>query len=175
MKEKLEDIKTWWKWNVTYKWYDLKSGIKNLINYFPIVWGGVDFDYHSILRMKKFKLEKLLKVLENGHEVDEGRLPKIEDIKRCIELLNNVLEDNFAQRCGYDTSRHTMGFEPIEETLDGEKLFKMVNKNPNPQSDEEMSEIFKKARELEKKEWDELWDTIKNGNKGEFGLNSWWD
>jgi hypothetical protein len=175
MGEKIENIKSWWKWNVTYKWYDFRRGVKNLWNYKKVVWNTGDFDYAYILRMQKFQLERLLKVLENGNEVDEYRLPKVEDIKRCIELINNQLEDNFAERCGYDTSRHTMGFTPIDETLDGEKLFKMVNTNPNPQSDKEMTEIFAKARELEKKEWDELWDTIKNGNKSNFGLNSWWD
>ena len=51
----------------------------------------------------------------------------------------------------------------------------MVNKHPNPQTDKELRTIFTNARKLQKKEWDELWDTIKDGNKGEFGLNSWWD
>ena len=175
MKEKIENFKNWWKWNVTYKWYDFKRGVQNLWNYKKIVWGTGDFDYHYILRMQKFQLERLLKVLENGIEVEEGRLPKMEDIKRCIELIDNQLEDNYAERCGYDSDRVITGFEEIDEKLGDEKLFKMVNKHSNPQTEDELRTIFTNARELQKKEWDELWDTIKNGNKGEFGLNSWWD
>jgi hypothetical protein len=175
MKEKIESIKSWWKWNVTYKWYDFRRGIKNLWNYKKIVWGTGDFDYAYILRMQKFQLERLLKVLENGNEVDEDRLPKVEDIKRCIELIDNQLEDNFAERCGYKTDRTTIDFEPLDEELDGEKLYKMVNKHPNPQSEKELSTIFINARILKKEEWDELWDIIKKGNKSENGMLGWWD
>jgi len=175
VKEKIDDFKNWWKWNITYKWYDFRRGVKNLITHFSIVWHSGDFDYHYILRIQKFKLERLLKVLETGNEVEEDRNPKIEDIKRCIELINNQLEDNYAERCGYQNDRIITEFEPIDEKLGDEKLFKMVNKHPNPQTDKELRTIFTNARKLQKKEWDELWDTIKDGNKGEFGLNSWWD
>lgn len=175
MKEKIEDFKRWWKFNVTYKWYSFRRGVKNLWNYFPIVWKSGDFDYHYILRMQKFQLERLLKVLENGYEVDESRLPKIEDIKRCIELINNLLEDNFAERCGYKSDRITVVFEPLNETLDGEPLYQMVNKHPKPQSKEELSKIFKKSRKLEEKEWNELWSIVSKGKHSQYGMNSWWD
>lgn len=99
----------------------------------------------------------------------------MEDIKRCIELIDNHLEDNFAERCGYESGRTVIDFEPIDEELDGEKLYHMVNKHPNPQSDEELTVVFANARILKKKEWDELWDTIKNGNKSDYGMESWWD
>ena len=175
MKDIIDEIKWFWKWNVKYPWYDFRRGIQNLYTHFSVVWKSGDFDYAYILRMTKFKLERLEKVLQDGYEVDKDRLPKVEDIKRCIELINNKLEDNYAERCGYQSDRTTIEFEPIDEELNGEKLFVMVNKHPKPQSNEELREIFKKAHELEKEEWAELWDTIKKGNKSDRGMNGWWD
>ena len=143
MKDIIYEIKWFWKWNVKYPWYDFRRGIQNLYTHFSIVWKSGDFDYVYILGMTKFKLERLEKVIQDGIEVEKDRLPKVEDIKRCIELINNKLEDNYAERCGYQS--------------------------------EELREIFKKAHELEKEEWAELWDTIKKGNKSDHGMNGWWD
>jgi len=172
MKEKLDNFKSWWKWKIYYPWLDFKRGVKNLWFYRKIVWSMGDFDYAYILQMKKFQLERLLKVLENGFEVEESRNPKIEDIKRCIELITNKLEDNYAKRCGYNSERTTIGFSKIEG--DG-KLYQMINTHPNPQSDEELRDIFSRARELEMEEWNELWDIIKKGNKSDHGMLGWWD
>src|SRR5690606_14432517 len=35
-------------------------------------------------------------------EVDETRIPKEKKLKRAIQLLENLLDDDYAKRCGYD-------------------------------------------------------------------------
>lgn len=169
MKEKLEDIGTWCKYRIYYPWLDFKRGIKNLVKFFPVIWKTNDWDWRTIIDVQKFQLERLLKSIKEGNEIDETRIPKEKDIERCLELINNLIEDNYAERCGYDSERHIMGFKPLPNGN-----YEMVNNHPNPQTDEELSVIFKNSRELEKKEWDELWDIIKKGKEGEWGLNSWW-
>lgn len=176
MKEKLNNFKNWWKWKVYYPWLDFKRGVKNLWLYRKIVWDMDDFDYNYILEMKKFQLEKLLKVLENGSEIEETRNPKIEDIKRCIELISNILEDNYVERCGYDHNRVIFEFSEVKESnKNGNKLYEIVNTHPNAYSDAEFRDIISKARTLEMEEWDELWETIKKGNKSKLGMMGWWD
>ena len=120
-------MKSWWKWKVYYPWLDFKRGVKNLWAYRKIVWGMGDFDYSYVLRMKKFQLERLLKTLENGHEIESDRNPKLEDIRRCIELLNNILEDNYDERCGYDSNRTVIDFKEIP----GKNYTKWLINTPN--------------------------------------------
>ena len=43
------------------------------------------------------------------------------------------------------------------------------------QTNEEVREIFKKAHDLEQKEWEEIWETIKKGNKSPVDARGWWD
>jgi hypothetical protein len=38
-----------------------------------------------------------------------------------------------------------------------------------------VKEIFKKAQELEQKEWEELWEIFKKGNKSSVDMRGWWD
>ena len=174
MKEILDEIKWFWKFKVKYPWYDFRRGIQNLYTHFSIVWRSGDFDYGYVLRMLKFKLERLEKSLQEGYEVDEDRLPKIEDIKRCIELLNNKIEDNYAERCGYLYDGVKTEFVPVDKDENGEQLYEMVTTRTK-QTNEEVREIFKKAHDLEQKEWEEIWETIKKGNKSPVDARGWWD
>lgn len=174
MKKILSEFKWFWKFKVKYPWYDFRRGIQNLYTHFSIVWKSGDFDYIYILQMMKFKLERLESILQNGYEVDKDRLPKIEDIKRCIELLNNKIEDNYAERCGYVHGDAKYDFVPVEKDDDGEQLYEMVVTRTT-QTDEEIREIFKKAQELEQEEWEELWETMKKGNKSPVDMRGWWD
>jgi hypothetical protein len=174
MKELLNEIKWFWKFNVKHPWYNFRGGVRNLFTHFKIVWGSGDFDYSYILQMMKFKLERLEKTLQGGDEVDKDRLPKIEDIKRCIELINNNIEDNYAERCGYLYGDSKYDFVPIEKNGDGQQLYEMVVTRAT-QTDDEVKEIFKKAQELEQKEWEELWEIFKKGNKSSVDMRGWWD
>lgn len=174
MKELLNEIKWFWKFNVKHPWYNFRGGVRNLFTHFKIVWGSGDFDYSYILQMMKFKLERLEKTLQGGDEVDKDRLPKIEDIKRCIELINNNIEDNYAERCGYLYDESKYDFVPIEKNGGGQQLYEMVVTRAT-QTDDEVKEIFKKAQELEQKEWEELWEIFKKGNKSSVDMRGWWD
>lgn len=174
MKNMIDEIKWFWKFKVKYPWYDFRRGVQNLFTHFSIVWSSGDFDYAYILRMMKFKLERLEKVLEDGYEIEEDRLPKLKDIKRCIELLNNKLEDNYAERCGYEPNAVKHEFVPIEKDEDGEQLYELVS-TPITKTNEEIKEILNEAHKLEQVEWEELWDIIKKGKNSPYDMRSWWD
>jgi hypothetical protein len=62
----------------------------------------------------------------------------------------------------------------VEKDEDGGQLYQMVRVRV-VQTDEGVREIFKKAHELEQKEWEELWETIKKGNKSPVDARGWWD
>lgn len=138
--------------------------IKNQIIYFRIIKNTRPWDYSYILEMMKFQIEILCKNIEkNSLEIDETRLPKIEKMKRAIELLNNIIEDNFAIRCGYNPD--AIKFK-TKLTKDG--LYELIaEKNPKFENYNEI-EVFENASKLEQKEWNELFDILKNN------LKEWW-
>lgn len=157
--------------------YDLPWGFKNLKNFFKVVWNFRDFSYGYIEAMHKLQLELLLKgIRKYAHEVDEGRLPKEKDMERCIELLKNRINDDFADRCGY---RHEgiMKWNSMENDPDIEEIEKESEVSRKElrkleieggQSDEELREIFANARKLEDEELEELYNILKNSP-------GWWD
>jgi len=133
-KSNIIDANIWYKWKFwQHKWWNLTRGIKNLTAYFKVVFNihpyNGDTTFYSLT---KLSLERLLKWIENRHE--------IENIKRSIEILNNFLEDNFAERCGW--------------TFDESKLFEPPT--------EENDNAIKKSLELQEKEWDELFTLLKD-------------
>lgn len=86
-------------------YYDIKQGLRSLIRYFPIVWKTRDWDYYYLFEMQKFQLELLLKIIKKGHEIDETRIPKEKDIQRCIDLIDNINQNNYFERCGFVHNR----------------------------------------------------------------------
>lgn len=149
-------------------WYNFKHGIKNIWQYRKQVWKQRPWDYYSILEMQQFELKRLLKTLEKGYEIDETRLPKVAQIERCIELIQNILDDDsfdntYLDRVGYDIMKIKHEFVPSDE----EGFFEM--KSDSPYSDEESDRMHKEGEELKKKEINELFNTIRDN------FETWWD
>ena len=102
-KSNIIDANTWYKFKFwQHRYWDLKREISNLIAYFKVVWNIHPYNGDTtFFSLTKKSLERLLVWIENGHECKETRLPKVKNIKRTIKILNNFLEDNFAERCGW--------------------------------------------------------------------------
>jgi deoxyadenosine/deoxycytidine kinase len=153
------------------KYYDLKWGIWATYKYFRTVWKMRDYDYNNILVMMKFQLELLCDRIEfRGFEVEEDRMKKVKDMRRVIELLHNQIEDNFTERCGYDYN-YKIDFVECE---DKKGYYEAVD-NKTKEQDENNDRALKEASKLEEDEWNELWDTIKNGKHAGYGMWGWWD
>jgi len=147
-KENIINANTWYKFKFwKNKWYDLIRSIKNLKAYFKVVTGIYPWNAdYTILSLTKISLERLLKYLENGSEVPERRLPKIKDIKRTIELINHYLEDDYAERCGWEPNLENIFEAPTKKN----------------------SKALKKSYKLQQLEWGELFTHLKK-------MRGWWD
>lgn len=155
-------IFTKYYWNDVY--YNIKHGINNIFIYLPIVWKMRGWDYHYILEMNKFQLSKLHNSIKNGHEIEEDRIVKEKDIKRCMELIDGILKDDYEERCGYDHSRVNLSFKPIGDEGDTE----MINDHPNKHTEKELTKIFKESEKLKNKELKELFSIM------EKNILTWW-
>jgi len=148
-------------------YYDVRYFIKKILfgGFLKPFYQLVCYDYQSILEFQKFHIEKLCKDIENGMECDEGRLPKIKDMKRVIELLDNIIKDEYPERCGMDYSRSILEFMSRKNS----DMYELINTHPNPQSKEETKDIYERAEKLKVAESKELYKILHEKSLG------WWD
>ena len=63
MKQLLEKIQLWWKFEGKYYPRDFITGVKNLWNWFPTIWKDRDWDQTFIYKILIHKLEKQAKYI----------------------------------------------------------------------------------------------------------------
>jgi hypothetical protein len=172
---------TWW-----YKTYDAIR--YDIPNFFKNVWKFRKELYKHRWWDSIFTLEMLhrsISIMEKdmstkGLEVRESRDPKVKQMRRAIELLKHKIDDDYIDRAELvlgEMNKTPFEFEPTEDGL-----FRLVD-NETPEAREHMHKVFQYARELEDKEWNELWDIFKGTeNSKSYGENydgtdmrGWWD
>lgn len=151
-------------------YYDTKWGVKNLITYFKVVWGSRHWDFNGTpMVMLKFNLEQLLPSIENGYEVDESRLEKVKNIKRCIELLDRLLKDEYIDELGgYHLTKHPFEFVPIDDSPESDLKCYTIKEFRTETEIEEDTLKTRLSVKLQENDWIELWTIIQRDSQG------WW-
>lgn len=151
-------------------WYNFKYGFKNLRRFFWVIWKYRGFDYTYNLLLLKRGLEVYLTF--PNYEVDESRIPKETDIKRVIQIIENIDKSVYlsvAEEKLGEIAHVGMDFKELDkEDYNGEKLYEWIDNR----SDEEKThadKVWKLSNKLEQKEWNELFDIMKSESK------SWWN
>ena len=148
-------------WKMRY--YDLKQYLWSLKTYHKIVKQMVPYDYHSIVSMLDFQIRILKNRMEKGYEVDETLNPKLIDMERLLTLLNNKIEDDYMERCGYKHNEKDFEFIP---SPDRPNSYMLVD-NDTEEEKQIQRDIFKRGYELEENEWSQICELLKN-------MRSWW-
>lgn len=165
----LENSQKWWRKEFyREKFYHIKWGLWSLKKFGKIIFNDVrPWDYSGTLYFMREHLAQLLKTIRTKKpfcECDETRIPKEKDLEKAILLIDNIIKENQQERCGISYN-NDLEFEECENM---KGFYKLVG---NEKGDYEK---IKKAQQLYKDEWNELWDIIKKGENGMHGLNSWW-
>jgi hypothetical protein len=130
--------------------YDIPKGIKNIIFFWKVIWNFRPWDHTYNLGIFAKSLEPLRDSIKNGYEVDVPRLKKVAKIERAIEILNNITEDKYI-----DIAEAQLGYE-VDTTFTFDDEPEEIK--------EENRKIYDLSREIEDKEWKELW-TIFQGQE----------
>jgi len=157
--------------------YDIPLFFKNIWRFRRELWDHQWWDYRYTLNM----LERSLTIMERGIsergiESDYSRDPKVEAMRRALELLRNNREDNYIQKAEVELG--PLSKWDWEVDSDG----CMIDRD-TPEQKEHNKAVFKKAREIEDKEWKELWEIFKGTkNSKKYGkkydgtdMRAWWD
>lgn len=162
--EKIMDATKFWKlqfWKD--KYYELKWIIWSIKNYYKIVPDMRPWDYSCVLLMLKHQIKILSDYIEKyGIEIEKDRLPRVEKMKRFIELANNHLEDNYFDRCRF--IHKDFVFEPIE----GDDNLTEIKLNETEEEEKHNLKAMKGAHKLQEKEWNEMFEILKE-------MRGWWD
>jgi hypothetical protein len=139
------------------------------------------WDYRYTLEMLYRSLSIMVVKLENdGIEVDSSRNKKVASIKRALELLKHKLDDDYVDRAEKELGELYSNPWEFEPTEDGN--YRLID-NDTKDEKEHNSKVFKLAHKLEDKEWIELWNILKGtrysktwGDKFDgTDMRGWWD
>jgi hypothetical protein len=112
---------------------------------------------------------------ERGDEVSETREPKLKSMERALELLKYKLDDDYVQRAEKELGPLSKWDWEVDE--DG-----VLIDRDTPEEKKHNRKVFKRARQIEEKEWKELWEIIKGTKLSKGGpvydgsdMRGWWD
>lgn len=91
----LEKIRLWWKFEDKYFFKDLKKGVKNLIDWFPIIWKDRDYSTEYIYLILKKKLELQSKGIKK-RDIHVNSSRDSEKMETCVRLIEKLVDDFYS-------------------------------------------------------------------------------
>lgn len=147
--------------------YDIVHFLKNIWRFRKELWSHDWWDYRFTLNMLECSLTIMVNKLElEGIEEDDSRMKKVGNIRRVLELLKNSREQNFIDRAELELGK--LPHNPFEFEDMGDGTHRLVD-NDTPAEKKLAQRIYKRARQIEEKEWKELWKIV------DGDLRGWWD
>lgn len=153
----LQRHQTWWYKTYEVFRYKIPMFLKNIWYFRKELWRFRGWDYTFNLEMFSRTLEKTVHTLEfYGNEVESTRNKKIQKIKRVIEIIKNIDESRYI-----DIAEKELGelknkggfFDNVEDT---------------PEEKEHNKKVFERSTELEKLDFEELWQILKGQDYEDF-------
>ena len=118
----------WVRWELPYQYKYTKYGVRNLYNWFWIIWKDRDWDHYYIFQVLKFKLEKQAKHLgkRNWHESSKR---DAELMMTCVRLINKLQnEDYYAEYYDSTPMTNEMMHKCLAQHSKAKRLlFKIIN------------------------------------------------
>lgn len=155
--------------------------IKRVIDFFPLIWNGFDFDYRYALDLFKKQLERQAKFMESDKAMTLEAKNNANKIKTAIRLMDKVYDEEYAMEYHstidklYGTTHYD--FEELDKLDEnGEPLYRMKLWNENAvddshqkEIDEVRTEMMLLGRDKQRRAHKLLWDFI------EHNIQKWWD
>ena len=144
--------------------YDLPRFIRNIWRFRQALYSYSVWDHHGVLKFMEAGLTGIAVDLENnGKEIDLPRNKKIAKIRRAVELLNNYTEDSYIELAESELGKISENCFTFKETSDGSLLM-----YGSPDEESHAKKVFARARDIEREQWDELWQIIKGQDYAEY-------
>ena len=103
----------WWKFEGRYYHKYLYKGIKNLIQWFPVIWKDRDWDSYYIFQILEHKLKLQSKGISK-RDIHMNAQRDVEIMMACVRLMEKV-RDGYYESEYMDYHETKMWFESIED------------------------------------------------------------
>jgi hypothetical protein len=179
---------TWWYKTYELFRYDLPRFFKNIWKFRKALWNHYWFDHHGTLMFLETGLTHISDNVEKyGIEIDESRLKKVVAMRRAIQLIQNYNNDSYIDMAEKELGELILRDWEFEPVPDNSHCSRLVD-NETPEEKEHNKKVFERSREIQEKEWDELFIILKGQDYTKFdkdidwnkqfdgsGLRGWWD
>jgi len=155
---------SWWYKTYEFFRYDIYRFFKNIFLFRKELYNFHAWEYSFNLRLFQKSLILTADYLEkNGWEEDVSRGKKVKAIRRVVELLEHVINDDFLNQ-----TEKELGVE----LKFSKNFWKNESEDKDPVQEEINKKIINRSTEIEKQQWDELWSILK-GKEIDFWNESW--
>lgn len=176
-----------WEQSLPYKIYnffrrDIFRFFRNIWMFRKALWEYRWWDYRYTFNFMETSFEHMaLKFEKDGMEIDETRLPKVQKMKRVVEILRNIDNHDFISMAEEEIGPLFIRDLEFEEDPDNPSCSRLVE-NETPEEKAHNKKVFDRSTELERLYWIELWtilsgEEIVSGERKNDGsdLRGWWD
>lgn len=169
------------KLNILYWFRRKKNQIHRLIDFFPLIWGGYDFDYRYSLELFKKQLHRTADYLESDRAVASSAKNSASRIRTAIRLMDKVYDEEYgmAYMDYIDKLYGKTNFDFVESDMtdkDGGKLYELKLRNENAvdelhqkEIDEVRTQMLLACMDKQRRAHKLLWEFI------EWNIGDWWD
>ena len=155
--------------------------IQRVIDFFPLIWNGFDFDYRYAIDLFKKQLERMAYELESERANTLSAPINAQKIRTAIRLMDKVYDDEYGTEYIddieflYGKSKHEF-VELDEKDENGDPYYTMkitnelaVDEEHQKEIDEVRHQMFLRSKDRQKRAHKLLWDFI------EHNIQRWWD
>jgi hypothetical protein len=159
------DTKLWKFWQAVR--YDIPSFLKNIWRFRKELYSHRWYDYRYTLEMLHRSLVIMESKMHDGMEVAESRDKKIAKMQRAIQILKNIIDDNYIEMAEAELGELIMHDWQFEEVPDNPGYSRLVD-NETPAERKHNRKVYDKARRLGEAEWKELWRIFEGQNYNQY-------
>ena len=149
--------------------------IKRVIDFFPLIWNGFDFDYRYAIDLFKKQLERIAKDMETNGRLECSDV-NAQKIRTALRLMDKVYEEEYTHEF-MDKIKELYGENALdwwfEDTNDGHGSSYLRYEYEKWDNSDEITEmknkLFKESIDKQKRAHKLLWDFI------EHNIQKWWD
>ncbi len=149
--------------------------IKRVIDFFPLIWNGFDFDYRYAIDLFKKQLERIAKDMETNGRLECSDV-NAQKIRTAIRLMDKVYDEEYG--CEYQNKLKELYGERVldwwfEDAGRGDDSSYLRYEYEKWDNSEEIKKVerklFLESKDKQKKAHKLLWDFI------EHNIQRWWD
>lgn len=146
----------------------IKHGIKNLYNWFPVIWDDYNWDESTILTILKFKLDRMEKAFRSKHAMAVGSEKAADQMKMCSVALDRLIKDDYTafNKHNEKWGEASMEFEKNKLNI---KRPNVITEKDEKQERKEFKDCCEHEDYLIKQDLEFLFDTMKKH------IRTWWD